>query len=315
MFLLADIGGTNARFALADKTGQITQTIKLLAGDFATSDAAFAAALDRFGNPKLEGAYVAWAGPVVNGSAHLTNRDGWHLDHATLAKQTGARDVKLVNDFVAQVRAIPALNEDQRRTILNGDDIQSAPFVVIGPGTGLGIGVMSARDGSGQILAGEGGHVTLPARTEEEAALIKIASRDLDHISAERFVSGGELNRLYECVAALANQTVDKNLSGAQIATLAKSGDAIAQKTINHFTDFLGTIAADLAVTCGAQGGVWLTGDLLKSWQSDGLFEEARLIKRFTDKGRFSDYCARCGLYQNVADDPAFIGLAEFIPR
>ncbi len=316
MILLADIGGTNARFRFETPDGDIVADIKLPTKGHDNFADAYKAAYDQsqiIGPVKA--AFIAWAGPVTNGAARLTNHKGWALDETQLRALTGAHHVQLVNDFVAQMLAVPALTPAQIETVLTGNDTPDAPFVVIGPGTGLGVGIMSRRDGTGHVLPGEGGHVTLTARTSIEVELIAIAKQamaansDGAHFSAERFVSGGELWRLHQAVAQMNGVTITEHLSGEDIANKAVDGDPIAAQTINHFHDFLGTIASDLAVSAGARSGVWLTGDLMKAWRAAGLFDQERLITRFTDKGRFSDYCRDCGIYQVMADSPAFMGL------
>ncbi len=316
MILLADIGGTNARFQFETPDGALLGDIKLSTAAHDGFADAFDQARDACAlTDPIRAAFVAWAGPVTKGAASLTNQARWALTESELSTLTGADQVKLVNDFVAQVLAVPALAADQTETLLKGGGEADAPFAVIGPGTGLGVGVMSRGDGTGHVLPGEGGHVTLSPRTETEAELIAIAARlgwpqETDpHLSAERFVSGGELWRLHQAVALRKGVTINDHLSGEMIATQALEGDPIAQQTIGHFHDFLGTIASDLALSVGARGGVWLTGDLLKAWRTTDLLDQDRLINRFTDKGRFSDYCRGCGIYQVLADSPAFIGL------
>lgn len=316
MILLADIGGTNARFRFETADGAPLGDVKLATGAHDNLAAAYEEARAQCAATDLiTTVLVCWAGPVQDGAGRLTNQTGWDIDEATLKTVTGAGRAYLINDFAAQVLAVPALAAAQVHPVLPGDDRPASPFAILGPGTGLGVGMMSRRDGQGHVLPGEGGHITLTARTQEEFDLIACAKQvgwpdqpDV-HLSAERFLSGGELWRLYQAVAMLGGTAIHDRLTGEAIADLATKGDQVAQKTIGHFHDFLGTVASDLAVTCGALGGIWLTGDLLKAWRSTGLLDDARLISRFQDKGRFSDYCAACGLYQVMADDPAFIGL------
>lgn len=316
--LLADVGGTHARFALRSPDGarELIAGRRATAG-FASVDAALADVLGD-GHFTLQRAAIAWAGPVAAGRAQLTNGSGWSLDAADFADRHGLKESLLLNDFVAQVHAVPALRADQRRSICGPTDFdRQAPFAVVGPGTGLGVGVMSAHQ-NGQALAGEGGHVSLSAANAFEAQVIQAAREILGdaeaHVSAERLVSGGSLWLLHQALAQVRGEAVPaERLSGEAIARQALAGDPLAQETVGQMSDFLATVCSNLALSVGASGGIWLCGDLLNRWQQHGLFDADRFARRFTAKGRFSAYCAACPVFMVTAPDPAFLGLSAML--
>tara|TARA_R110000787_G_scaffold211281_2_gene321050 strand:- start:100740 stop:101651 length:912 start_codon:yes stop_codon:yes gene_type:complete len=299
--LIADIGGTRSRFALAPQPGDIGDAVELPTGakplvatleDALTALGATASAHD---------AAFAVAGAVEDGCADLTNA-GWSFDAADIAATMGFQRVTVINDFQSIAAALPLLGEDGTVKIGGGEPDVSAPMLVLGPGTGLGVAASVLTEGGGRMeLAGEGGHVTLAGRTGEEDAILVRMRTLYPHVSAERILSGPGLEIMHKV-------RTGEELSAAAIAAAAIAGEPTALSSVHVFTDFLATVASDAALTLGAKGGVYLAGGVLTGLGS--AFEGKRFHKRFCDKGRFSDYLSVLPVYRVTHPQPGLLGLS-----
>jgi glucokinase len=159
---------------------------------------------------------------------------------------------------------------------------------VIGPGTGLGVaGVVETRHGW-VALPGEGGHATLSAGDDFEAAVLAWVRREHAHVSAERLLSGIGLPVLYRAVAAVTGQA-DEGLPAEQVVDRGVAGtDATASKTLDTFCDFLGAFSGNVALILGARGGVYIGGGIVP--RLGERFFASRFRERFEAKGRFEAY-------------------------
>lgn len=297
--LIADIGGTRARFGLSSAPGVIDKLVERDTGAASLADT-LAEVLELFGRDAVGGrAAFAVAGPVDADTGALTNND-WRFDRASLSALLGGAEVRLVNDFWAVARALPLLGPSEVETLSPGVRKDGAPMLVIGPGTGLGVASYVPGADGGTVLAGEGGHVTLAGRTrEEDAILLRLRTR-FSHVSAERVISGPGLETLHDVRCGL-------KISAAEIARAARAGIPDALATVHVFTDFFAGVCADAVLTVGARSGLYLTGGVL-----NGLgpaFEPARFLKRFRDKGRFSGYLADVPVHRITYPQPGLLGL------
>lgn len=306
--LLGDIGGTNARFALLSARGAISPVAHYAVHDHPTPAAALRHFLaERGAAPDL--AVLAVAGPVAGGRARLTNA-AWDFDAERLEAELGLARVVLVNDFAAVALAVPRLAGDQLLALGGGAGRTGAPVAVLGPGTGLGCATLLPGD---RVLVGEGGHVTLPAVDEREAALIALLRRRFDHVSAERVLSGPGLIALHGAVSQLEGHEAPVARDGAEVVAAASAGCPAALGTLDAFFGFLGTVAGNLVLTVGAQGGLYLAGGILPRLVEP--LRASRFGERFRAKGRFRDYLAEVPLRLIVEPDPAFHGLANLAGR
>lgn len=313
--LLADIGGTNARFMVWRPGEALSEPHVLETARYPTFEAALAAFLSKErAQTALDRVAVAVAGPVVAGHAQLTNGT-WTLSEATLAQATGVTGALLVNDFVALAHGLPTLRRDD--VVALGPAQAADPHgvkVVLGPGTGFGVASLVQGDnGRWLALAGEGGHVDLAAGTAREAALIEALRLRHGHVSLERVLSGPGLEALYGLCAA-PDAWPSPALSAAEIAVrAARGGDPAASEAIGLFTEWLGAVAGNLALTLGARGGVYIAGGIVPRWRS--FFDGARFRRRFEAKGRLAAYLAGVPTSLVIADDVAFRGLASLVAR
>jgi len=312
-FLLADIGGTHARFMLAPPDGPLPQPHIFKTGAFPRFETALAEFL-RIQNYSgaLRGIAVCAAGPVESGIVQFTNSP-WQIGLDILRAFNPQTPPQLVNDFVAQAEGVLALGEgDVQRignTTLRAPD---APIGVLGPGTGLGVAMLvPGVDGHYRAYAGEGGHVDLPVTEDREYEVLKRLKPGHVHVSAERVLSGPGLERLYATLRAIDGAT-SKTLGAHEIDTHARAGDdPYASEAVRLFTGWLGAVAGNLALTIGAKGGIYLSGGILPRWGS--LFDGDLFRDRFEAKGRFSPYMASIATALVLAPDIAFRGLRRLL--
>lgn len=299
--LLADIGGTNVRFALFDgaELGEVT---RLKVADYQSlADAARSFLRGR----KVESAVLAAAGPVEHGRCLLTNHS-WIVDGPGLARDLGFATAHVLNDFEAVAWSLPSLAGEDLHSL--GGDVTDAeaPMLVMGPGTGLGVSALVPVDRGFRAVASEGGHATLAAGDEREAAVIALLRRRFGHVSAERVLCGAGLENLYGAIASLDGRAVAEP-SAAEI-TSASAHDPIAAAALGMFCSWLGAVAGDLALTFGARGGVYLAGGIAPRILP--ALEASDFRRRFEAKGRFQAYLAAIPVSVILKADPAFLGLA-----
>lgn len=309
-WLLGDIGGTNARFALADEGG-VGDIAALRVADHPDPQAAlrsFLAGAER----APDRAALAIAGPVEdNGTADLTN-GSWHFDAARLGEDLGIDSVSLFNDFQAVAWALPQLAAGDLLRIGGGEAQAGKPLAVLGPGTGLGVaGYLPAVEGSRpRVLVTEGGHVTLAATTQREADIIARLRERFGHVSAERAICGEGLANLHGAIAELEGRSLPER-SAAEIVESAATGCPVSAAAFETFCALLGTVAADLALSLGAEGGVYIGGGILP--RVPERFVASGFRRRFETKGRFSGYLAAIPTWLITHPNPAFLGLWNLV--
>ena len=287
-WLVADIGGTNARFALVDPADGVPRRIeRLRAADFPGP----ADAIRHYLSAQAAGAAPTWAAfavatPISGDRVELTN-SRWSFSRAETAAALGLDGLLVLNDFEALALSLPALRPEQLRA---HGALPSArgTLAVLGPGTGLGVAGLVEVDGGWRPVAGEGGHATLAAADDEEAAILRAVRAEFDHVSAERLLSGIGLPTLYRAVAAVRG-TTPAALTAEEIGTRGADGsDPLCQATLSVFCAMLGGFAGNLALTFGARGGVYIGGGIVPRFAD--FFFASRFRERFEAKGRFRTY-------------------------
>ncbi|MBV7435442.1 glucokinase [Cardiobacteriaceae bacterium TAE3-ERU3] len=306
-YLVADVGGTNARFALVDEYGELSHIDRLATADFPTLEAAIRAYLEPL-NVQVVHAGIAIANPVTGDEVRMTNHH-WSFSIRGMQASLGFDTLHVINDFTAQALSILQIKDSELRQICAGHAAADAPKVVIGPGTGLGVSGL-IPDGRGQwiALAGEGGHASFAPRSAAEGRIFAYARKHFpDHVSAERLICGSGL-ALIDAALAAENGIVQQR-SPAEVTAAALAGEARALSSVNHFSAMLATIASDVALTLGAHGGVYLCGGILP--RIVDLFVASPFAERFSDKGRFGDYLADVPVWLVMdAQEPGLSGAA-----
>jgi glucokinase len=310
--LVADIGGTRARFALVDAGGELTPAVEYALASFADPLTAIRTYLADQGNPALCEGVLAIAAPVGDGERVSLTNAHWTFDRAELRAALGLRELRLINDFTALALALPVLDQAELRQLGGGVAHPVAPKALIGPGTGLGVSGLLPVAGQWLPLAGEGGHVTLAAADEREAAILALARREHSHVSAERLVSGSGLPLLHRLVNSVDGRAANA-LEAPAIVAGALAGQADCRATIDVFCAFLGSLAGDLVLTLGARGGLYLGGGVVPRLRE--LVDASPFRLRFESKGRFKDFLADVPAYVILATSPALRGAAQMLPR
>ena len=283
--LLADIGGTNARFAVLSGT-ELGPVTHIPAAGHALFADALAAYLDRTPG-RIESAVLAVAGVVAGDRCALTS-------------------VRLINDFEAIAWGLPHFSGEDVHRIGGGDPVVDAPIAVLGAGTGLGVAAYLPQ-GGGLVLTSEGGHVTLAGGSPREDAVIAHLRQRFGHVSAERALSGPGLENLYQAIAALDGVTVPAR-GAAEISNAAFTGECpVSRAALDMFCAMLGDVAGNLALTFGARGGVYIAGGIVPRL-SEG-FVRSVFRARFESKGRMRAYVEPIPVCVVMHRDPAFVGL------
>ncbi len=311
--LLADVGGTNARFALQTSGGTARRVTVYRGREYKSLAAALRSYLKGV-KPELRPREAAFAiaSPIEGDFIEFTNSP-WSFSIDETRRTFRLERLEVINDFAALALAIPDLSAGDWRKIGRGKRIDGAPVAVLGPGTGLGVSCLVQSPVGRMALDTEGGHVTLAAFDDFEAGVLRFLRRDWQHVSAERVLCGPGLVNLYQAIAPVEGRPFE-SLSPATISRRALSGTCPAcTHAIDMFCDMLGTVASNLALSVGARGGVYLGGGMIPKMGS--AFKANRFRNRFEDKGRFSDYLKSIPTYLITRPLPAFLGLAYLLDR
>lgn len=318
--LLADIGGTNARFAMAgdgiDDAPLALDTVREFAvADFPSlADAArhYLQLIERQANRGV----FAVAGRVDGDEARITNHP-WVISRTRTSAMLGFDSLALINDFAAQAMAITLLHADDV-TMIGGASwapersADHRTYAVIGPGTGLGAGGLMIREGRPHPLESEGGHTSFPPGTPEEILILERLSAQFGRVSNERLICGPGLVNIHRALSEIAGEDPGP-MSPADVTRRAAEGDARCMRTLDVYCAVFGAIAGDLVLTLGAWDGVFLTGGLvpriLPALQHSGFRQ------RFEHKGRFSAAMSRVPTVAVLHPQAGLLGAAAFSRR
>lgn len=294
--LCGDIGGTKSLLGLAQGAELRVDRRYVNADfpDFASLLAAFFA--DTQTNPsRIAGGCLALAGPIADDgrTANLTNLP-WRIDSEALARRFGCAAPRLTNDFAAAAMGAVSGPLAHRVTLQQGTPLATAPCLVVGAGTGLGMAIVVPHDGEWQIVAGEGGHLAFAPADEEQMALWAFLRARHGRVTWERVVSGPGLTAIHQFVAGV-ELTPEDIASGA----LANPG-GVERRSLNLFLAAYGAFAGDMALACLARGGVFLAGGIAAKLLP--ALRESRFLATFNDKAGHSEIAARMPLH--LAVDP-----------
>lgn len=322
--LVADVGGTHARFALADAgraAPLLMDSVQTL--DVARFASVIAAAQHYLGGLSslpghLQRAVFAVAGRVENDCARITNHP-WLISRPDIAVALGLEtaSVQLVNDFTAQAMATILLSGPDLALV--GDvplpplDGGERTFGVIGPGTGLGVSALLIRAGRIHPLETEGGHVNFAASTSEEAAIWKLLAEQFGRVSNERLLSGRGLCNIHGALVRLAGEASPPATEPQDITAGADRGDATCLRAVEVFCEIFGNIAGDLVLTLGSWDGVFLTGGLVPKLLPH--LKGPAFRRRFEAKGRFSTAMARVPVLAVVHPQAGLLGATALAMR
>ena len=309
--LIADIGATNARFALVQADGTATNPSLFALDDYpgiADAITAFLTEQHLPANPSV--AALAIAAPVISDQVRMTNHP-WAFSIDGLRRQFNFKRLHVINDLTAQALAIPQLTEDDRIGVGKGTPVSDAPVGIIGPGTGLGVSALIPSEAGAIPIQGEGGHVTMAPADDRESAVLDRLRQRYDHVSAERVLSGPGLINLYNALCELSGLP-SAALTAAEISSERMGQeDARAGEATAMFCAMLGTVASNLALTLGARGGIYIVAGIVPKLAP--FFARSRFRERFEAKGWFRSYLVAIPTYVVTRPLPALLGAATLL--
>lgn len=308
MHIVADIGGTNARFAFLEAGADTLQGIEVFpCAEFTFLADALGTYIQRGHVENVEHICLAVAGPVESDWIDLPNNH-WAFSQQELARSLAA-PVKIINDFSAQVLSIGALEESEIQWLGKPRPAAAGGVTaVVGPGTGLGVSAMLAN---GSILPSEAGHVAFAPVDDHEMELFRVLRERYHRVSAERVLSGPGLANLYWANSVLGGH--ERELPAPEITAGAQAGDDYCLNAVNDFYNILATFTGDVALMMGATAGVYLSGGILPRLPE--FLDEQRFRQRFEDKGRFASFNAELPLAMIRTEHPGLKGCAQALKR
>ncbi|KRB58596.1 glucokinase [Rhizobium sp. Root708] len=311
--LIGDIGGTNARFAIiADADAEQINFPNVRTADFETIDDAIRAAIMEKSAIKPRSTILAVAGPIREDEIPLTNCD-WVVRPRTMIEGLGLEHVLVVNDFEAQALAIAHLSDEHRERLGEASGDVVASRVVLGPGTGLGVGGLLHAQNTWIPVPGEGGHIDLGPRSKRDYEIFPHVEAIEGRVSAEQILCGRGIVHLYRAICA-ADGIEPAYSDPADITSHALADtDKIAVETVSLFSTYLGRVAGDMALVFMARGGVFLSGGI--SQKILPALRRPEFRAAFEDKAPHSRLLAKIPTYVVTHPLAALAGLSSFARR
>ncbi len=310
--LIGDIGGTNARFALADAgTPGFGDVVTLKCADYESADLAIREYLDTIGSAAPDVVCLAAAGPIIDERVQFTNNH-WVISTADLRDEFDIERVQLLNDFEAIACSVPFLADDERLPIglPEAISLESGDFVVgiLGPGTGLGAAGLLRRGGQLVPIVGEASHGGFAPETKAQLDILTMLRQRFDRVSSERLVSGQGLENIYWALSQIHGEK-RAQLTAAEIFAHGQDGsDPRAVETVQTFYEILGQVAGDLALTLGAEEGIFVAGGIAQRYPE--LLASSRFRSAFEAKGRHRALMERIPTQLITHDQPGLLGAA-----
>ncbi|MEM0899424.1 MAG: glucokinase [Pseudomonadota bacterium] len=308
--LIADIGGTNARFAiLKDVHAAPVEFGDTKASTYETFNEAVQQQVLDHTSLMPQTAVIAVAGPIKGDRIDLTNNH-WIVEPLRMLEELSLKHVVVINDFEAQALAVVSLEDKHLKRIGDGVFDGAANRVVIGPGTGLGVAGIVHAANTWIPVAGEGGHVDLGPRTPRDTEIFPHIQTIGGRVSGEQVLCGRGLVNLY-CAVAKASGSDPAYETPEDITNAALSdADAVASETISLFSEYLGRVAGDLALVFMARGGVYISGGI--TLKMGGAFDEQRFLTGFKNKEPHNDIMAQISAAVVTHDRAPMEGLAAY---
>ncbi|MDJ0389208.1 glucokinase [Roseomonas sp. E05] len=308
--LLADLGGTNARFALSEAGGPPQEERKLAVADH---PGVVEAARAYLAGRTVEEAVFAVATPVRGDTVTFTNNT-WHFSIRAAQQALDLERLTVINDFVAQAAAISLMTPEDLRVLKPGQPQAERPQVVLGPGTGLGVAFVLREGGAAHILPSEGGHASFAPQDALQAEILqRLRPLHGGHVSTERLLSGPGLLQLTRILGEIRGAAVPVE-SPADVSQRAASGACpICAEAVRLFSAILGATAGNLALTLLTGGGVYITGGLCRGLGP--LLDQEALLTAFHAKGRFAGLLEAVPVVQVLRPHTGLLGAAAYRPR
>ncbi|HUS33292.1 MAG TPA: glucokinase, partial [Kofleriaceae bacterium] len=314
VILAGDLGGTKFVLAECDDRGQIKKEQIFKCADYSSPFEI----IDQFlGSDTVDAAAFGVAGPVVEGTAHITNLP-WKIESSALSERLGG-PVTLLNDLQATALGLAILPTDKFAVLQQAKVPAHATIAVIAPGTGLGEAMLVSDGKHYRALPSEAGHADFaPATDEEWQLLLFLRAKYGPHVSVERVLCGNGIGDLYDFCRSTSSTPEPQWLahemrSGDRNAAISNSAiagnDPITKKTLSMFAAILGAEAGNQALRGLATGGVVIGGGIPPKILP--ALQTAALLERFTAKGRFTNWMKGVALRVSLEPRAALLGAAH----
>ena len=310
--LVGDVGGTNCRLALAEKTA--FGTIELHHSErFSVNqykhfhDVVHEYLISKKVKPKQ--AAFAFAGPKFDDEIRMTNVD-WMVSENDLVKEFGFSRAVVLNDFVAMANGARVIPDDGFEILIPGKVNYNKPVAVLGPGTGLGVScILPGRPP--RIIATEGGHSSFSPQSELELLILKYWQKKLSYVSSEILISGPGLFRIYSALCNILGETAVCTRENEIVAAAEANPNSVARQSVIVFCNMLATFSGNVAFTTGATGGVVLAGGVTR--HISPFIAESNFIKRFRVRGHGTWFMQEIPVRIIKAHFVALYGAAEMV--
>ncbi len=321
--LIADIGGTNARFALTPiRKIEGGTSLQLTESDLIVPTALNGAEYDTILDaieaylsgpakdyPRPQHAVMAIACPTDQDQITMTNHT-WSFKVSELKKALNFTSLKFINDYNALANAIPQLDDSGLIKIGTGEAVKGKPIAVTGPGTGLGLAALAFSDIGPVTLETEGGHSHFAPTNAIEIEILKFLLTKHDRVSNERLISGMGLENIYSALTFLEGK--EKSLPAPEISKAGvNKTDAVCEQALAHFCAIFGNYAGDVALALGAKGGVYITGGIIPRFIE--YFKDSDFRKRFESKARLAGFVQTIPTFVVVSEQPGLLGSAAVL--
>ncbi|WLD59293.1 glucokinase [Salinispirillum sp. LH 10-3-1] len=321
--LIADIGGTNARFALVPQVAMEEGTLALseqhVVAEQTLNGADYATIADaiQFYLAQLPAEYaqptrgcLAIACPTDQDWIKMTNHT-WAFSVSELKATLGFEELRFINDYHALANSIPYLGAHGAIKVGGGEPMPGKPMAVTGPGTGLGLAALAFSPVGPVTLETEGGHAHFAATDKTEMQIVEFLLQELPRVSSERLISGMGLENIYRALCSVRGVAA-QSLKAPEISKAALAGsDAVCVEALERFCAVIGSYAGDVALTFGAKGGVFIAGGIVPRFMD--FFKASAFRQRFENKARFESYNAGIPTYVIVSAQPGLLGAAAVL--
>lgn len=312
--LIADIGGTNARFS-AILEGELESRYEFHHSveehpefaDLVVELLSEIANATGWENPPAKACFAV-ACPADVEEISFTNSH-WHFTKTQLNQLLGCSDLYVINDFEAVAHGITELNDNDLVQVGGEKPISTKPIGILGAGTGLGVaGLVPTPDGY-QVLDSEGGHADYPPTTDRMAAVVDVLREEYGRVSLERLLSGKGIFNIYRSLCKI-NNIESAYKTPAEVAAAAQAGsDELALQSLNMFCSGMGSAAGNLALTYGAKGGIYIAGGVVPRFID--FFIKSDFRYKFEEKGRFVSYLKPIPIFIVVRENLGLLGAAK----
>jgi len=310
--LVADIGGTNTRVALADGVRLLPDTVRRYKNkDYPGLESVLRRYVEDEDGVDPKAACVAVAGPVRDGVATMTNLD-WSIDRDTLARATQSETVAILNDLQAQGHALEHLGPDTCQTVIEGPEGISpmAARLVVGVGTGFNTAPVFQTGRGTLVPPSESGHANLPIRNAAELRLCQFVETAHGFPAVEDVLSGRGLERVYHWLGHEDGDPREK-LAADIMAACGDGTDARAIRAAQLFTRILGTVVGNIALIQLPFGGIFLVGGVSRAFTP--YLRDFGFVEALRDKGRFAGFMKNFGVHVVEDDYAALTGCAAHL--